>query len=576
MWVIPKKLDTSAYVPDTVELISDSQELSKILERSVLWRSKPSPSKTWSRRLKRDCSISRLFTQILKPSHSESFEDAWTSSLEASLVSPLASPDNAQGQKTQDIYSPTFSKASQNVDLPLFSLKMSKESSQVNSKETAGTIPKGRPFCCMSSESWKEWVTRRRQEYSVRLKSVRLTKEKECSSQLWISPAAQASASQEPLFTKEGAPWKGDGRAYRADGTHKSMTLDLQAYATPQAEDKSNTDGNPQGRWATPKATPTGMTARTRGRPIEKSTHLTTQVWLENQVNWATPTASEGNKISNNPESKGQRGLSNDPALRWTTPIARDVFEISLTKPVAIRKDGRSRMDTMPRQVHPQQKYRGKLNPRWVETLMGVCVGWTMPSCASPWTIERTSSDCSGTESCPRQPREHSISCGENWPTPPACSAKDSSYTTYLRKCINRVKAGGAPFAPTLQVSVENPNADTSLFKDLDLSKDTEQLIKEIKGENWATPTTRDWKGAYSEENQKKKPRNLLLDQVKAETILDPVFVYLVALLKNENPKKGIAIHILLLKRNINVQKLRKEYRIEESPESYIERVLNA
>jgi len=67
-----------------------------------------------------------------------------------------------------------------------------------------------------------------------------------------------------------------------------------------------------------------------------------------------------------------------------------------------------------------------------------------------------------------------------------------------------------------------------------------------------------------------------LLDQVKAETILDPVFVYLVALLKNENPKKGIAIHILLLKRNINVQKLRKEYRIEESPESYIERVLNA
>lgn len=167
------------------------------------------------------------------------------------------------------------------------------------------------------------------------------------------------------------------------------------------------------------------------------------------------------------------------------------------------------------------------------------------------------------------------MSCGETWPTPPA-SQRGEDYTVYLRKSINRVKSGGAPFAPTLQVSAENPRADASLFKDLDLSKDTEQLIKEIKGENWATPTTRDWKGAYSEENQKKKPRNLLPDQVKAETILDPVFVYLVALLKNENPKKGITIHILLLKRNINVQKLRKEYRIEESPESYIERVLNA
>ena len=29
----------------------------------------------------------------------------------------------------------------------------------------------------------------------------------------------------------------------------------------------------------------------------------------------------------------------------------------------------------------------GKLNPRWVETLMGLPVGWTMPSCASPATI---------------------------------------------------------------------------------------------------------------------------------------------------------------------------------------------
>jgi hypothetical protein len=26
----------------------------------------------------------------------------------------------------------------------------------------------------------------------------------------------------------------------------------------------------------------------------------------------------------------------------------------------------------------------GKLNPRWVETLMGLPVGWTMPSCSQP------------------------------------------------------------------------------------------------------------------------------------------------------------------------------------------------
>jgi hypothetical protein len=40
----------------------------------------------------------------------------------------------------------------------------------------------------------------------------------------------------------------------------------------------------------------------------------------------------------------------------------------------------------------------GKLNPRWVETLMGLPVGWTMPSCQSPVTIAPTNSDYSETE----------------------------------------------------------------------------------------------------------------------------------------------------------------------------------
>jgi hypothetical protein len=46
----------------------------------------------------------------------------------------------------------------------------------------------------------------------------------------------------------------------------------------------------------------------------------------------------------------------------------------------------------------------GKLNPRWVETLMGLPIGWTQPSCSRPLTIAPTSCDSSATESCrPRQ-----------------------------------------------------------------------------------------------------------------------------------------------------------------------------
>jgi DNA (cytosine-5)-methyltransferase 1 len=43
---------------------------------------------------------------------------------------------------------------------------------------------------------------------------------------------------------------------------------------------------------------------------------------------------------------------------------------------------------------------RGKLNPRWVETLMGLPIGWTMPSCIRPVTIAPTSCDSSETALC--------------------------------------------------------------------------------------------------------------------------------------------------------------------------------
>jgi hypothetical protein len=52
-------------------------------------------------------------------------------------------------------------------------------------------------------------------------------------------------------------------------------------------------------------------------------------------------------------------------------------------------------------------KATGKLNPRWVETLMGLPVGWVMPSCASPVTIAPMNCDCLETESCLPQQSEH-------------------------------------------------------------------------------------------------------------------------------------------------------------------------
>ena len=105
----------------------------------------------------------------------------------------------------------------------------------------------------------------------------------------------------------------------------------------------------------------------------------------------------------------------------WPTCAARDYRDTGDLSKSDWRKDGQLRSDTLPRRVDLQYRpLRGKrglvapanfktngnrpaksfptLNPRWVETLMGLPVGWTMPSCASPVTVATTNSDSLATE----------------------------------------------------------------------------------------------------------------------------------------------------------------------------------
>ena len=70
------------------------------------------------------------------------------------------------------------------------------------------------------------------------------------------------------------------------------------------------------------------------------------------------------------------------------------------------------------------------------------------------------------------------------WSTPPA-SQRGDTYIVYLRRSINRLKQGGQPFAPTLRVAVVLGELGLStstvdLFSGLDLTEDTEVLIKQI------------------------------------------------------------------------------------------------
>jgi hypothetical protein len=218
--------------------------------------------------------------------------------------------------------------------------------------------------CPTSLKTWQEWVIERRGAYSARLNAERHTSASGCSS--WPTAA-----------TRDYKGESGSGRQERKG--HPADTLP-----------------NAMAQWPSPVASEVrqGFQDRSRGMKGSQESLTTVVVKQHGQAvpasssmpgsrpeSWATPEAKNHIGYQVGPDGKRWPRLGNQ-VKNWATPDASD-----------------RRSDNC-RQVGLSNQTQGKLNPRWVETLMGLPVGWTMPSCASPVTIERMNSDCSGMELC--------------------------------------------------------------------------------------------------------------------------------------------------------------------------------
>ena len=327
MWIIPKQLHTSAFVADTKGLGLDSEEFSQMSEKSLMWRSKPSLSKTWLRRWKRVSWMQHLSSRILKRSHTESFVDAWTSSLAGSRASHFRLLDSVKELKTLDICSHISKKESETANLELFSSKTLKELSQVKR-------PMGNQFSNMSSENWKDWVTSQRLEFSQRVKLAHLTRERESlslgSGIDWGTPATN-DANKTPhceVNSKQAGLTRSVGRAEAN-------------WATPQTFDANNLVRTPE------------KLAQTRAEKNAGCMNLREQVHYpdmdHSRKSWPTARARDWKDTPGCAPSK--------------------IGDVSLAREVYGQQD----------QPKPSTngKNQGLLNPNWVEQLMGLPVGWT-------------------------------------------------------------------------------------------------------------------------------------------------------------------------------------------------------
>jgi len=328
MWIIPKTL--SAFVPDTEGLNLELDEQAWMCEQSLMWRSKHSAAPTWQRRLKKGGWITHLSGRILKPSLHESFVEKYTDSLVDIHANPLVAQASDKENKTQDTYGHISSSTSGQLDLFGAFGKMSQDTPRWGYGE--------------SCPIWKKKVIEQRGAYSQRKKLALHTKGNESSS--WPTVAASEA--------RQGYQDRSRGKK----GSQKSLTtIVVDNWSTPQARDWKGAQGRAykgeakdlpaqtEKNWATPQASDHIEGARTAKESNQKCLGRDL-----NQLNWPTPRA--GNPGSRKPGTGGK--------------ILAEEAKIHAGPPAPEKSNTLGKNHGSP-----------KLNPNWVEQLMGLPVGWT-------------------------------------------------------------------------------------------------------------------------------------------------------------------------------------------------------
>ena len=396
MWILPKQLHTSAFVQDTKALGLDSEEFSQTCEKSLSWRGKDSLSRTWLQRWKRENWMQHLCSRTLKPSHTESFVDKWTSSLEDSRASHSQLLESVKQLMTPDTCSHTSEMESGTANLELFSSKTWEESSQPRLRTE-------NQFSNMSSENWKDWVTEQRQEYSQRKKSAHLTNASESSYLGW--PTARTSDAEGGRIQTEMTDQGFKSKRHRSNQTFGAKLRD----AVETHEEKKN--------WATPQVTDVRTDVRKPSERSEKAKKGGCKNLREEVMqpqNWPTATTRDWkdtnatvppSRANPSKQTLGQRvayiGLQDQANLntngksqesqQWPTPRANKVHP-QITEENREHLANRKKSNLEEDIAGHCGKATGKLNPNWVEHLMGLPVGWTQLPTA--WT----DSGCSATE----------------------------------------------------------------------------------------------------------------------------------------------------------------------------------
>jgi hypothetical protein len=216
--------------------------------------------------------------------------------------------------------------------------------------------------------------------------------------ELWLTPRAN---EQMPNGTKRQVGLENQAKMWPTITAH---TPDMESNG-PNGHQGTYLAGAVK-QWMTPRA----CEAQNPPMGVDKRHHgLTHQVTKQ----WNTPTALMPDRAPEQIVAASKRTKGHWGKAMNTGNLTDQVAMQNWPTPASCTGNGGSHgLDggSGARSMLPEDMKRssGKLNPRWVETLMGLPIGWTMPSCTSPQTIAPMSCDSSAMELC--QPPQSGLS----------------------------------------------------------------------------------------------------------------------------------------------------------------------
>ncbi len=436
MWIVPIPLQRSSGFPGTVATVSDCAELSQICASSLFVRSKPMPSRTWSKKWRRDSWTSRLCGRIVRPSQTKALLDWWTSSLPVTRARDSVAPVSAKARAILVSYGLGCSEQSLLFNLAGYSSKTSRATSRLDS-------PQSLPI-------WKRQVTAQRGEYSARLKLAQATSANASSS--WPTVSVNGNNNQHGISPKagDGLQWKArewptpnvpNGGRQPADISPTGMTPDGQKRQVPleytakqwQTPNASNAETRKQvggtereallgiqaKQWPPPRAE--HDSGRHRGNADTLHSAVKAETWAtprhsENEnrtqtvgpthgvshgkilagqaVTWRTPSTGDDKRGAMlNPDPKAGEHSLTTQISNWPTPSCHDQKGANSAEHCLVTGAGAKHMGQLanfathgfpaippgPATSPPgsaSSKLTRRLNPRFVAWLMGVPVEW--------------------------------------------------------------------------------------------------------------------------------------------------------------------------------------------------------